>query len=309
MTGNKRWLRLVVNGKCASDDRLRDAVAGAREEGHRVEVRVTWESGDADRYAREAADDGVETVVAGGGDGTINEIVCALAGLDSRPALGIVPLGTANDFATSAEIPLDPSRSLGLVLDEEPVEMDFARAGDRAFLNVATGGFGTRITSETSDELKRILGGAAYFVTGLTLLGELAPDEATLRGPDLSWSGAFSVLAIGNGRQAGGGQVLCPDALADDGLLDVRLFPSIPKEERREALQEILSEGLEALEARIVEARVPWLEVDSREAIQLNLDGEPVTSSHFRIEVVPRGLRVHLPKSVAILGGNGHDPR
>lgn len=98
---------LILNGKSAGDETLRTAIALLRDEGMDIQVRVTWEKGDAGRYVKEAQQLGVDTVIAGGGDGTINEVATALVNCtgDNIPALGILPLGTANDFATSAGIP------------------------------------------------------------------------------------------------------------------------------------------------------------------------------------------------------------
>ena len=98
----KRWMRLVVNGKAAGDPPLRPAIDRIREQGHRFEVRVTWEAGDAARYAAEATAEGVEVVVAAGGDGTINEVASGVLSVDASPttSVAVVPYGTANDFAT-----------------------------------------------------------------------------------------------------------------------------------------------------------------------------------------------------------------
>ena len=98
---------LILNGKSAGNDLLRQAIQGLREDGARIHVRVTWEKGDAARYINEALGLGVSTIISGGGDGTINEIASALIDLPpaNRPVMGILPLGTANDFATSAGIP------------------------------------------------------------------------------------------------------------------------------------------------------------------------------------------------------------
>lgn len=102
---------LILNGKGAAIEELREAVSALRDEGVRLHVRVTWEQGDAARYVAEAVGLGCETVIAGGGDGTINEVAGALAQLNGvKPALGIVPLGTANDFATACNIPRCLSR-------------------------------------------------------------------------------------------------------------------------------------------------------------------------------------------------------
>src|SRR5690606_9007210 len=171
--------RLVLHGKHAADAALRALVGRVRAGGVDASVRVTWEAGDAARFAIEAAEEGLPLVLAGGGDGTLNEVAGALAALqrdaDALPALGVLPLGTANDFATSAAIPADPAAALDLALQAAPRPVDAVRvhAGDveRWFLNVATGGFGTEATVETPDELKRTLGRLAYLLTGLARFG------------------------------------------------------------------------------------------------------------------------------------------
>ncbi|WP_395241741.1 diacylglycerol kinase family protein, partial [Salmonella sp. s51933] len=110
---------LILNGKSADNEILRGSVKLLRDQGHPIEVRVTWEKGDAARYVSEAADQGAQTVIAAGGDGTINEVAAALAGVtqEKRPALGLLPLGTANDFATSAAVPDDIELALKLAIE------------------------------------------------------------------------------------------------------------------------------------------------------------------------------------------------
>lgn len=109
--------RLILNGKSTDNEDLREAVGVLRKRGIQLDVRVTWEEGDAERYVAEAIADGVQTVVAAGGDGTLSEVAAALAhhqdDAATLPSLGLVPLGTANDFATAAMIPLEPARRPG----------------------------------------------------------------------------------------------------------------------------------------------------------------------------------------------------
>ena len=245
---------LVLHGKAAARDDVRAAVRALRDEGARIDVRVTWESGDAQRFAREAASDGFEVVIAGGGDGTVNEVVAGLvdgsAEADVSPSLAILPLGTANDLARACRISLDPTEALRLAVSGTSVRVDVGRANDRSFLNVATGGFGARLTVETPQELKKLLGGAAYLLTGLTHFNSIRPERGRLAGPQFTWEGDFFVLAIGNGRQAGGGHPLCPDALLNDGLLDVRLLPKVPNEELARALRGLLRQGRDASTTR-----------------------------------------------------------
>ncbi|MBL1917720.1 YegS/Rv2252/BmrU family lipid kinase, partial [Klebsiella pneumoniae] len=92
------------------------------------------------------------------------------------------------------------------------------------FINMATGGFGTRITTETPEKLKAALGGVSYLIHGLMRMDTLKPDRCEIRGENFHWQGDALVIGIGNGRQAGGGQQLCPEALINDGLLHLRIF-------------------------------------------------------------------------------------
>src|SRR5215468_3986974 len=103
-----RKVHLILNGKVAGDDSLRAAVVHQRAIDSSIEVRVTSEKGDARRFVSEAGE--VDLLIAGGGDGTLNEVVHGLMDLSTaaRPVFGVVPLGTANDFATGCAIPRDP---------------------------------------------------------------------------------------------------------------------------------------------------------------------------------------------------------
>ena len=154
---------------------------------------------------------------------------CATSPKPLRPtreaSLVLLPLGTANDFSRSAGIPLEPAEALEL-LDVPPRDIDLGEVGGQIFLNMATGGFGSQVTANTSEDLKKVLGGAAYLFTGLSRFSELHAAYGELQGPDFHWSGELLALGIGNGRQAGGGHVLCPQALADDGLLDISILPA-----------------------------------------------------------------------------------
>lgn len=315
MNGAPRWL-LVINGKSAGDEALREAVGALRGRGVAIDVRVTWEPGDGAREVDAAIARGVDTVVAAGGDGTLSEVATALAahgaGAGELPSLGLVPLGTANDFAGAAGIPADAREALELVRAQPARPVDLLRLDAGGAIhwaaNLASGGFGTQVTLETDEGLKKLLGGLAYLVTGLARLGRIDPVEARLRGPGFDWSGGFIALGIGNGRQAGGGQALCPDALADDGLLDVTVVPDLQGEVAA-TLGTVLAEGRgAALERVAVRARLPWLEIEAPDGLALNLDGEPVEGRRFRAEAVRGRLRMHLPPGCALLAPGADDP-
>lgn len=305
---SSHW-RLILNGKSAGDDALRDAVTTMRERGITLDVRVTWEGGDAERHVAEAVADGVDILIAAGGDGTVSEVAASLAarddGIDKLPSLAVVPMGTANDFAAAAGLPDEPLAALEQIADSTALPVDLLRIeADGAThwcANLASGGFGTTITVETNEGLKKMLGGLAYVLTGLSKLGRIEPVEATFRGPSFDWQGAFIALGIGNGRQAGGGQALCPDALVDDGLLDLTLIPPLEGEVAA-TLGTIVSGGKAAALDRIAtRARLPWVEIETSGTLVLNLDGEPVEATRFRVECVAGRVRMHLPEGCPLL--------
>ncbi|MGL4429908.1 MAG: lipid kinase YegS [Silvania sp.] len=290
---------LILNGKSAGDDLLRQAVSLLREEGVAIHVRVTWEKGDAARYIDEAHALGVETVIAGGGDGTINEVATALIALPdaNRPALGILPLGTANDFATSAGIPESLDKALQLAIVGKATAVDIARVNDETcFINMATGGFGTRITSETPEKLKAALGGVSYLIHGLVRLDTLKPDQCEITGEAFHWQGNALVIGIGNGRQAGGGQQLCPNALINDGQLELRIFTG---DELLPALLTTLTKPEES--PNIVDGQSAWFDITAPHGMTFNLDGEPLSGEHFRIALLPGALRCRLPPDCPLL--------
>jgi len=291
-------LRLILHGKAAREAKVRKAVEAVRADGHEVEVRVTFEAGDAGKFAREAVRDGaVDAVVAGGGDGTVNEVFAAayLEGVPETLSFGVLPLGTANDFARSAGIPVeDSSAALRLVTTSPAVPIDLGLLDGRPFVNLVSGGFGSRVTVETDPELKRRLGGLAYVITGVARFAEIAASRGRFRAEHFEWEGSFLALALGNGRQAGGGIPLCPAAKIDDGALDLMILPDVPAEARFDTFAQLLRQGAAALPTLQITTRSPWIEYHSDQELYVNLDGEPIRTRHFRAEIRPAALRVHL---------------
>jgi lipid kinase YegS len=302
-------IRIILHGKAADHARLRMAVNTLRKAGHVVEVRVTWEPGDAARLTAEAVTEahrgGIDCIVAGGGDGTVNEVFAAAyaAALPEKCALGVLPLGTANDFAHSAGVPTgDITAALRLAASAPRRWIDVGLVNGRLFVNLVSGGFGSRVTVETDPKLKQRLGGLAYAITGISHFAELSEYRGRFRAEGFSWEGHFVALAIGNGRQAGGGIPLCPNALIDDGLLDLMILPAIDRAARLDAFSHLLREGAAGIRANLVTTRSSWIEYESERDINVNLDGEPIVLNHFRVETRHRALPVRLGESALMFG-------
>ena len=295
----KKRACLILNGKAAGNEALRSAVLRQRAVGHSIDVRITWEKGDARRFVSQAGE--VDLLIAAGGDGTSNEVVSGLMDLsiNTRPVLGVVPLGTANDFAVGCGIPRDPDKALALCLEGKAVAIDVGKANEYWFLNAASAGFGAKVTGTTSLELKRLLGPAAYTVMGAILAMNVRHYHGRLSLPGRQITGGGPVAIIGNGRQTGGAVQVAPRAFLDDGLLDVLLVRHIPPTALLTAareLQHLSSEG-----EYISYWQTPWAEVHSEELIPVNLDGEPLQFSSVRYEAVSRAIRFIAPPACPLL--------
>jgi diacylglycerol kinase family enzyme len=147
-----------------------------------------------------------------------------------------------------------------------------------------------------------MLGGLAYLVTGLSKLGRIEPLQARLHGPGFDWEGDFIALGIGNGRQAGGGQALCPDALDRRRLarrdhrapLEGDLLATVGTAGRGQGCR--AGSGRDSLCVAVGRRGPPT------EPLTLNLDGEPVEATRFRIECMSGRLRMHLPADCPLRG-------
>ena len=289
----KRHIALIVHGARAELPGLRHLVEWVRAKGHIVRVRITWESGDGAMFAREAIDAGADTIVACGGDGTVNEVLNGLEG--TRVALGIIPAGTANDFARQVGIPEDPNGAMDVVLRRKAVVIDTASMNGRRFLNVSSGGVGAEATAETPTEAKASLGPVAYFISGLRKLASLEPRRAVFEAPGLRLDEHFLLFAVGNARATGGGTLVTPRASVRDGLLDVCIVSGMPRKEFAKLVVRVKrGEHLEMDGVRYLQ--VPWFRVTTSDATIVNLDGEPMELRQAKYEARPRDLLIHLPR-------------
>ena len=191
--------------------------------GWTVRDEQTARAGDATPLARAAAARGDDVVVVAGGDGTINEAIQGLAG--STTALGVLPMGTTNVWAREVGLPTNPVAAARTLVDGARHVVDLGRVGGRYFLLMAGLGFDGAVTSAVDLRLKRVIGRGAYAVAiARQALGYQGP-EVTLEMDDATVRGALLLAIVGNTRLYGGSFAMTAGAVADDGLLDVVVFP------------------------------------------------------------------------------------
>lgn len=295
-------IHIIAHAKHADDPELREGAAAlAAQYGWDLVFRPTTGPGHASELAQKAAAAGVGRVIAVGGDGTINEIVSGLMSVaaDHRPALGVVPRGTANDFASSAGLALELGPALVQAFTLPVHAIDIGRFCGEWFVNVVSGGVFSEATAAVSDGLKQLMGGLAYAVAGILGLPAMRPIELQIRGETFEWAGPCYALGVGNARTAGGGFALCPGASINDGLLNLTVIPvGLGVADVAQLIDE---RGVAAI-AAIPQFCSPWIEFATDAPLHVNLDGEPRCFSGGRVDLVARALQIVLPSNSPLLG-------
>ena len=184
-------------------------------------VRLTTTSGDACRLAAEGVAEGFQTIVAAGGDGTVNEVVNGMA--ESGSNLGILPVGTMNVFATEIGIPQgNIERAWDVIQQGHARPLDLPQANGHYFIQLAGVGLDATVVQQTTTESKKTLGPLSYLLT-LAQVAAVKPPSLIIEGDEIPTREGRFVL-IGNGRLYGGPFPLFKKADLHDGLLDIVVF-------------------------------------------------------------------------------------
>ena len=251
---------------------------------------------EATRAARRAAEEGFDYVVAAGGDGNVSAVVNGLVAATKKATLGVLPLGTANDFAFSLGVPDDLELAYCLLANGQArsldvIEMETERE-KRCFINVATGGNSDRVTASLTEEMKRTWGSLCYLRGALTILTDLTSFQAKVAFDDEpSFDLAVWNVIIANGRTNAGRLVLAPRANLEDGLMDIILVrDGTVLDLAALASQFVLSDYLQS--ENIVFRQARTLSIASAPPIRFSVDGEPIDDPPHHFRVRPQALKV-----------------
>ncbi len=254
-------------------------------------VCSTSSAGEAEGMARHAAMEGFETIVAAGGDGTINEVVNGIAGTNA--ALGLLPMGTMNVFATELGIPVrDLGRCWDIIRAQQTRVVDLPKANDKHFVQLAGVGLDAQVVQETSLALKRNFGPLSYLISAAQIAAR-TPPRLHLECDDApSEEGSF--VLVGNGRLYGGPFPFFKNALTNDGLLDVVVFKQLGYLEIIKYLQNVIfTSAITLPEVDYFQTRS--LRVTSEEAVPVEIDGELVDQCPVHFEMERQTVRVCAP--------------
>ena len=256
------------------------------------DLLTTERKGHAQQLAAEAAgSDRYHAVVAAGGDGTINEIVNGL--LHSDLPLGLVPLGTGNDWAKMWNLPPDRPHAAAERLRSATVRaVDVGCVNGRAFLNGVGVGFDAQIAIEAA-QIRRLSGVAVYMAALLRALVRYRAPRMRV-----AWDGnvlhkRLLLSAVGNGRCIGGSFWLTPNALVNDGLLDLCLIDALRIDEIARHIGKVLR-GTHTELRQVHMARAASITITSSDPLPVHADGEVLGAALQEVEIVikPAALRI-----------------
>jgi diacylglycerol kinase (ATP) len=282
---------MVIHGARADRPDVRHLVNWVRDKGHFVEPLITFEAGDAAGLAADAARRGADVVAAAGGDGTVNGVVNGLDGYDVP--LGIIPVGTANDFAKQVGIPADADHAMDVILQRKPRRLDTASLNGRRFLNVSTGGVGAEATAETPAEVKESLGPIAYAISGVRKFAGQKPQFMRFVADGFSFEGQVLMFAVGSTRSTGGGTLVTPMASATDGLLDLCIVEDMSRGDFARIVLR-LKHGEHVGQDGVRYVQVKSVTIEAVDPIAVNIDGEISNAGRLSYRARARDLWVHL---------------
>ncbi len=256
----------------------------------------TQRAGHATELARDAAAQGVETVLAVGGDGTLNETAAGLVG--TQTALGIIPAGTGNDFIKALGTPRKWDEALDYVLQNPAHPLDTGTVNDTFFINVCGAGFDVMVLDYASKAKKWMRGIWPYLYGVFAAICAFKPFSMQVDiGDQLSLKGKYMICTIANGTTIGGGIPILPLAKVDDGLLDIMVVDTLPPWRIPFYLPALL--GGKLIKNKIAHHyRAEHCTLTSHN-MRLNMDGEivPLERAHFTVK--PASLLAHWPGSAA----------
>nr|WP_275444736.1 diacylglycerol kinase [Paenibacillus sp. ACRRX] len=289
--------RLIYNptsGREEGKKKLADILQRLDAAGIETTTHATEGEGDASRSAADAIDREYDLIIAAGGDGTINEVINGMAIKEHRPPLGIIPLGTTNDFARALGIPRNWEDACDLIIRQETRAVDVGRANDTHFINIAGGGSLTELTYEVPSRLKTMIGQLAYYMKGLEkMIFQLRPTELKLKiDGHGEFHDEFMLFLITNTNSVGGFEKLAPGASIDDGLFDVIMLKKCNIAELIR-LASMALRGEHVNDPHVIHIQSKRIEVTSSDYVQLNLDGEYGGTLPAVFEMLPRHLHIY----------------
>ncbi|WP_024832745.1 diacylglycerol/lipid kinase family protein [Ruminiclostridium josui] len=262
---------------------------------HKYVLKITEYPGHATKIAREYAESEICRIYSIGGDGTVNEIVNGIAG--TRASLGVIPAGSGNDFIRSIHGEYKAKEIVSETISGEERSLDLARANGKYFINISSIGFDADIVynARKFKRLPYIPGRMAYLFSLIytTFKNKINEVKVTIDDNE-EFDLKILLAAVANGRFYGGGMLPVPDAVLDDGFLDVCLVREVSRFKILTLFPKYIKGEHGQLEY-VSFKRAKKIKIESKDTIALNIDGEILTGKEIEFEILKGAINVIYP--------------
>ncbi|SDO31268.1 diacylglycerol kinase (ATP) [Psychrobacillus sp. OK028] len=241
--------------------------------GYETSCHATTCEGDAQAAAKKAVENGFDIIIASGGDGTLNEVVAGVSAFEKRPKIGLIPMGTTNDFARAVHIPRDIKKAVEIIVKGDSIPVDVGMVNDRYFINIAGGGRITELTYDVPSKLKTILGQLAYYLKGIEMLPSIKSTKVRIEYDGEVFEDEAMMFLVGLTNSVGGFEKLAPSSSINDGLFSLLILKKLNIAEFIRVASLALR-GEHLTDPHVIFKKAKNIKVTSEDKVLLNLDGE-----------------------------------
>lgn len=262
--------------------------------GYETSCHATTGAGDATLAATQAVERGFDIIVAVGGDGTLNEVIAGVSHFEERPRIGLIPMGTTNDFARAVRIPRDIDAAVEIILKGDTIPVDVGLMNERHFINIAGGGRMTELTYEVPSRLKTVLGQLAYYLKGIEMLPSMRSSRVRIEYDGQVFDEEAMLFLVGLTNSVGGFEKLAPSASINDGKFTLLILRKCNIAEFIRVVS-AAARGEHLDDPLVIHAKAEKIVVTSPEEVLLNLDGEYGGTLPATFENLCRHIEMFVP--------------
>lgn len=254
---------------------------------------ITGYAGHGFEIAAQAVKEGVDYVIAAGGDGTVNETARALIG--SKTALGIIPMGSGNGLARDLHIPIFVNKAISAIKEENVISIDYGVANDNIFFCTCGVGFDAIVSEKAS--LTKNRGSLMYIKNMLEAYFEQKAETYEIICPEGTIKDKAFVVTCANAGQYGNNAFIAPNADIQDGLMNIAILKPINILEVPQTTLQLFSKNIDN-NKKLVEMLSKEVIIKRESAGLMHVDGDPIqTDKDIYVRIIPKGLRVLVPTS------------
>lgn len=286
-------LIVILNGTKQKVKRFNQTWRSSLESQFDIDIRSTSYAGHAEVLARIASEENPNGILAAGGDGTLSQVLNGVLSSSKKTSIGIIPLGTGNDFARMCRIRrpdqlIASIKKGGLATDVGCIE----RVGDpnRYYINAASLGMGPDVVKRLENDSRWLGADLTYLKSTIRSFFGYQPEEVKIRWQGKEWAGQIRSVAIANGKTFGSGLAVAPDAVLSDGLLNLFIAGDVPLLQFLYFLGKIRA-GKKVKHHQATYSNSNEISIESNEIVWIEADGEIVGKTPAKFTVLPGAIQ------------------